>query len=934
MDLAALCCIMKKQQSGKSLVANSPPRKAATKGCTLRAALPHGMPLVRNLYKFSEYIPEVCRRLEGTSSGDIIVVTGYNDLGGIGKTSVLAGVVQEEEVQRMFCAMFWMNLGAYSDDADLFGATKVLAIDVYFTLRNLIESTNHDAETVETMNRCGKILADLDTLESVESVLKEVIGTTKRCLTKHGYGNYCPLLVLDDLWNQRLLLLLRETGFTILVTTRYANVLEEDQISGCCFVLDPLPTESCLRLFFSLSPIDRAVFEKLPSSRDLVRLCSTFITAMELSVLAGITHHWNPAALPMKLPAVLKKREKLLSSPDKLKWIDQCWEENAMIFSDNLTLHRGLMTTFLLSIEMLDELAVKCYLSMVAIPPGVVFDFDFLRCLWDLGSDEIVKSVLDLLVSRHLVAGVMESPPLSSRQRHEAASESSRSAEDSSVDSLAGSGSSATGAADEPIPTMMSFEDSIYAPTKLEGLYQLHGLHSDFLMLCALNFSSVAGTSSSKGIASVLSFFESSLGFGNANWRSKTFSPETNCNLAITQSCDRAAGFFASKDLLLQTDPSRLFLHIGYWRRLELLNKLGVWRGLERTHPQHPCIIPYLQQRIETEIELEGIREARSFMTRACMMLELVNSKHHYIILEEWYRRMLKSYPSDLEGDELLEQARLLNCLGDLLVRRGQPADALVLHRKALLIYPQFVNETGSAGAGGEPSSKKRSAEKGMLTAMEHLSTAITLIPRGDPSYDPQALVEAAETQRLVVRMKLNIYGSQHVGLGASTARLAEILCAAGMYNEAIVEHEKALKLFAQKLGTNHPLYQSTKGEYGISQLSVVGSDEDALAGAISTIQEAVVWLLHHGVSWDDRRIVRLKKHLPPDNIEYLTESIVGIHYIRRVGNIFPMCGFEATKNHFPMCGLEGLLTQSQECLPVYDTGLSTNSKHSNSSQP
>ena len=912
-------------------MANSPPRKAATKSsCTLRAALPHGMPLVRNLYKFSEYIPEVCRRLEGTSSGDIIVVSGYNDMGGIGKTSVLAGVVQEEEVQRMFCAMFWMNLGAYSDDADLFGATKVLAIDVYFTLRNLIESTNHDGDTVAIMNRCGKILSDLDTLESVENVLKEIIGTTKKCLTKHGYGTYCPLLVLDDLWNQRLLLLLRETGFAILVTTRYASVLEEDQFSGCCCVLDPLPTESCLRLFFSLSPIDRAVFEKLPSSRELVRLCSTFITTMELSVLAGLTHHWNPAALPLKLPAVLKKREKLLSSPEKLMWIDKCWEENAMIFSDNLTLHRGLMTTLLLSIEMLDELAVKCYLAMVAIPPGVVFDFDFLRCLWDIGSDEIIKSVLDLLVSRHLVAVVMESPPLSSRQRNEGASESSRSAEDSSVDSGAGSrgGSSAADLPDEGIPTMISFEDSIYAPTKLEGLYQLHALHSDFLLLCALNFSSVAGNSSLTGLASIVSF----LGFGKGNWISNTFSPETKCNLAIIQACDRVAGFFASKDLLLQTDPSRLFLYIGYWRRLELLNQLSVWRGLERTHPQHPCIIPYLQQRIETEIELEGIKEALPFMTRACMMLELVNSKHHYTILEEWYRRMLKSYQTDLEGDELLEQARLLNCLGDLLVRSGQPEDALVQHRKALLIYPQFVNETG--GTGSEPGSKKRSAEKGMIDAMEHLSTAITLIPRGHPSYDPQALVEAAETQRLVVRMKLNMYGSQHVGLGASTARLAEILCAAGMYNEAIVEHEKALKLFAQKLGTNHPVYQTTKGECGISQLNVVGSDEEAIASAINTIQEAVVWLLHHGVSWDDNRIQRLKKHLPPDNIEYLTDSLVGIHYIRRVGNIFPMCGLEATKNSFPMCGLEGLLSQSHECLPLHDIGPSSSLKRNeNSSQ-
>jgi tetratricopeptide (TPR) repeat protein len=901
-----------------------PAARTGNKSSLLRASLPHGMPLARNLFPPGEYIPEVVRRLEGTSSGDIIVISGHSEGSGTGKTSVLAAVTQEERVQMLFCAMFWMNVGAYADDADLFGAAKVLAIDVYFTLRNLIESIAHDSETAHVMNKCGRILADIDSLESAENIMREIISATKKCLIKQGYGSYCPLLILDDLWSQRLLLLLRETGFTILVTTRYDKVLPDDQFAGCCYVLDPLPTEICLRLFFSLSPIDRAVFEKLPSSRDLVRLCASNVTPLELAVLAGLTHHWDPSALPLKLPDVLKKRAKIMSSADRMAWVEQHWKENPSIFTAKLPAHRGLLTTMLLSIETLDELVLKCYLSLVVVPPGATFEFEFLRSLWDLGDDELIKAVLDILVSRHLLTSVLDSPPLSSRQRQREQKGTAATATEAGTGAAGtGAGGTAESAVDTsstataldstdndtntaPIPNMFSFEDSLHNHSKLEGLYQLHALHSDFLILCALNFAAVARKVSSSGLQSVLSFFENTLDSVISNWHKKTFSAETRCIIAITQSCDRAARYLASKDLLLSTDPTRMFLFSGYWKRLQLLNDLNVWEGLERSAPQRPCIIPYLQQRIRTEVELEGMSGARPFMTRACMMLELVNCKKHYATLEEWYRGMLGT--SDAAAADPLEQARIMNCLGELLLRRGKPGEALLMHRKSLLIYPQFINEASEAGP-VDSKKKKQVAEKGMLIAMENVALAITQIPRGDPDFDLHALTDATETQRLVVRMKLNIFGSNNVGLGRSISRLAEMLCEEGKYTEAIVEHEKALAVFAKKLGTNHSIYQSSRGEYGISMLHVAGEDETQLGVAVSTIQDAVVWLLHHGVAWEDPRIKRLRKYLPPDNIEYLTSSIVGAHYINSsVSSMFPS-----------MCGLESLMSHSQDCAPIYD---------------
>lgn len=899
---------MQKQQpsSKPSDVAAAPKRKrAVNRACLLRASLPHGMPLVKNMYYLREYIPEIVRRLEETGPGDIISVLGYNDLCGVGKSSVLAAVLQEEKVQTIFSAMFWINLGAYADDAELFGAMKVLAIDVYYTLRNLAESIGHDSETAHVLNKCGRVLGDLDSLESAESVMREIVSATKKCLVKRGYGPICPLLVLDDLWSQRVLLLLRETGFTILVTPRYENVLTDDQFAGCCYSLDPLPTESCLRMFFSLSPLDRVVFEKLPSSRELVRLCASFVTPLELGVLAGLTHHWNPSALPMKVPDVLRKREKILSSSDRMTWIDKYWTERPAMFSDKLPSHRGLLTSMLLSIETLDELVLKCYLSLVVVPRGVAFEFDFLRSLWDLGSDEVVKAVVDILVQRHLVVCVVESPPLSSKcpiakQPPSVAMRGSSpvSADGTSLDDSTASKSDAS-ASEEVTPILFSFEESMHNHSKLEGLYQLHSLHSDFLLLCALNFAAVANKSSSSGIAVLMSMFESTLDNIISNWHSNTFSAETRCIVAITQSCDRAARLLASKDLLLSTDPSRLFLLKGFWKRLELLNELNVWEGLKRTHPQHPCILPYMQQRMRTEVELEGISGARPFMTKACMMLELVNSASHYTILEDWYKQMLCSYGSPRLSSEhataLLEQARVMNCLGELLIRRGQPVEALVYHRKSLLIYPQFINEDTDTT---ESKMNKALAERGMLTAMENVALAITRIPKGDIDFDPQAVTEAADTQRLVVRMKQNMFGSQHVGLGSSITRLAEMLCEEGKYNEAIVEHEKALELFAKRLGINHIIYQSAKGEYGLALLFVACGDETAYTEAVGAIQDAVVWMLQHGVSWEDPRIRRLRQHLPAEIIEYLTESIVGSHYINKKSGMFPMCGLESLMLH------------------------------------
>jgi tetratricopeptide (TPR) repeat protein len=785
-------------------------------------------------------------------AGDVIIVTGQNCRVGCGKTYTVASALHLAEVRSSFYTLFWLNLGAFTTEEEVFGAVRILAVDVYFGLKKLISSFDEESESLFLFYNIALGLLDLESLESAENAIRSLISCTNQFLMMRKCPKQTPLLVLDGISNDRLLVLFRETGFTIVVTTRQNDLTEARAFPGCSLALEPLLPHDAfeviggtkLRLDFSQAP------------RSVKQLCSDHSSVAELSLLGAAALRSGDEA-SSSLEDLCQKRLDMMSSDEIKAHFAKCISNH--YFSTCLSDQQSSLVSLSCVFNTLDIDSARWYMSLSAIPQETIFDLNFVSQLWGASNWSGVQRLLDYFVMLNLL---VEVNPLAKHSMEDVSKTHHMiEASNEGVDKDTYWTSN--------VVTLSPSPDDLSAANRF---YMLTALHADFLLFLAL--STLTGNDHSH--VTWNSWLSFSINCAGPQYPFPFHEDPCTLLTFVRRSCESIATFLTSKSLLMSLQSVQYVLFSAFWRRLEALKTAKLWVSDILEDPSVHCAVPYLQNRVMIEIELEGEDACLLFLTRACEVLERLEGERHYLVLIKWYEQIIELISRQPEKKcDFLGKAHAVNALGILYSRLGSPVRALDYHREALAIYRYVESESSS---GRSVSVWKRiSASNGIISVLENIAYALNVVIKtvGTNSTSSQVFEwkqEALEAQRTAVKMKLSICGSDSVGLAVSRVCLAQLLLADGCIDEAIMEFKMALDVFAVRLGTNHASYNTCRGNYGMALVQRSSSQAQYQKG-VELIQESAVWLLRRGVKWDDWRLVMLRSFLPAELVSGMRGS-------------------------------------------------------------
>jgi tetratricopeptide (TPR) repeat protein len=359
--------------------------------------LPSGLPCFPDDFIDQDETLSLClKRILSCPPGSVVTITESSNKFGTGKTAFASAVVRSTSSKFFQSGIFWVNVGNIRTDQEIIGVFRVLAetlLDHFFGLSIL---TPHQYERWQGVLRPtrGDVNIDDCTL-CVRSLLgnsaSDTYGLVSRTALASSSNPHKVLIILDDLWSDRILRLLRGIDATFLITTSWPELFSEGQYPGSVFSLATFsPPQPITPTFYS-------------AADSLVSLCSTWL---EVSALrSAIT--LLKGTLEEKIIMISERFKSItdLSSPMS-QWIVR--HKLAHWARVPILPHLSTFAMLSLAFDSLDnELYQYSYMCLCLLPCTVLLSPVLLMRVWSLPSHHAAKAIASEFVQRHLLNSVL-----------------------------------------------------------------------------------------------------------------------------------------------------------------------------------------------------------------------------------------------------------------------------------------------------------------------------------------------------------------------------------------------------------------------------------------------------------------------------------------------------------------------------------------------
>lgn len=234
-------------------------------------------PLKNLIYQHDE-LKLICRRLLNAKEGAIITVAGPSNLSGCGKTTFLSTAIRSDEVRRGFSGgIIWIKVGDIQRDIEL--------IDVVRSITHKLLTRSLKLKKIN-LNLYHKYLQNMSgynhtSIDGFVNIMNEIIAYNNNNDDEKSKSNI--LLVLDDVWNDKIIRIFKRLKVVIAITTRRPELFSEGQFHGTVFYLNPLNLEQIYHAFHTKQTIS-----SIESNQNLAYLVLKS-TIGEISILAKLS---------------------------------------------------------------------------------------------------------------------------------------------------------------------------------------------------------------------------------------------------------------------------------------------------------------------------------------------------------------------------------------------------------------------------------------------------------------------------------------------------------------------------------------------------------------------------------------------------------------------------------------------------------------------
>ena len=354
----------------------------------------YGVPTFSGNFSVSDaHVKKCLSHVRRAHFGHVISIVGHDNICGIGKTTFASRLVTSVDCVNYFqLGIAWISVGKSPSDDELLMlvrtvATQILQIAARKSIGGLGE-VNSDMSRHFHSQCKGSVQDCLVAIRAILQLAQSVPDSEEslKCL-----------VVLDDVWDDRLVRLLTALPLVVLLTTRCSQIFSDGKIPGTVYYLEAVAVEQKSRVLCRYAGLYEQASAIPPVALEVL---STAHSLFEVSILSRIISSHIRDSAQLKQLLQRRVRDGVVSNSHN-KWIanhaDGSWH------GLDLMSHVGALTALDLCLEQLDASTHRLYLLLCLFPPGVPLSREYLMLLWGLTESTEYVAVVEMLVAKQLV---------------------------------------------------------------------------------------------------------------------------------------------------------------------------------------------------------------------------------------------------------------------------------------------------------------------------------------------------------------------------------------------------------------------------------------------------------------------------------------------------------------------------------------------------
>jgi hypothetical protein len=372
--------------------------------------------LCKNFVSQDREIEKLSQRIMRAKERTVTAVAAANCYSGSGKTVFVSAVVRHNEVRNSFkCGIIWTHVGDVHNESELFGVIRSLALRMLRYCYNdgsiasdMYERFLYDIQNYKNNNDCVSFVSIMNEIIQHSKIWKNhhcrstvtSPSNTSECNTGNGLNRF--LIVLDDIWNEKIVRILINLNAVMLVTTRWSNLFSEGQFYGGMFYLSSFTLDDIYKLY--------DVKQSVTSIRTNYMLSYLVLksTVMEITLLSILHKKYSLTNSEHLLSYIKVKYQNILQKSNLSTNINEKVIDTTTTTTTSTTTNNNVPITTKINIDSvcvmqlvfsdLDIMLRFRYLMLVVFPPDVMLHPYQLYMLWKCDSwDDFLKSVTDLI---------------------------------------------------------------------------------------------------------------------------------------------------------------------------------------------------------------------------------------------------------------------------------------------------------------------------------------------------------------------------------------------------------------------------------------------------------------------------------------------------------------------------------------------------------
>eukprot|EP00602_Paraphysomonas_sp_CaronLab_P002151 CAMPEP_0185028484 /NCGR_PEP_ID=MMETSP1103-20130426/14224_1 /TAXON_ID=36769 /ORGANISM="Paraphysomonas bandaiensis, Strain Caron Lab Isolate" /LENGTH=696 /DNA_ID=CAMNT_0027562911 /DNA_START=246 /DNA_END=2336 /DNA_ORIENTATION=- len=309
-------------------------------------------------------------------------------MAGTGKTTLASTVVGIPDVKDWFSGgIYWASVGEIKTDDELAGLLRMLAENLlgYLHSNSCIAPVLYTKLTHKIYPLFGMLELD-DSLRLIREVLDTATASSSHVL-----------VVLDDIWSDRLVRLLCDLKIVILITSRYPELFSEGQFPGCVVRMEECSEEQAMQALYRHSYLTPSLTSLPLEARSLMNTCCTLLEVDTMSRLVAPLMSQR-----YQLKALLDRRMKdLRPSAPHMRWVSR--HNSAPWAPFDLIRHIGCFAALDMTFDCLDDISKRNYLLLSVLPAGATLSISLLHLVWCPLTKAELHSQIEIFVARNLL---------------------------------------------------------------------------------------------------------------------------------------------------------------------------------------------------------------------------------------------------------------------------------------------------------------------------------------------------------------------------------------------------------------------------------------------------------------------------------------------------------------------------------------------------